>query len=99
MSGGKGTRRASEVAWFAFQELTSSEFAHELSVSRGHSSSNSHNVGTAFDRQAFKGIVIHIHAVSPGRNCAAIERIIHNEVGIAAELDRAFARKKAKELC
>ena len=53
----------------------------------------------AFNFEAFKGVIIEIHLMTPGGNLSPIIGIIDDEVGITAGLDRALSREKSKELC
>src|SRR2546426_1425047 len=44
----------------------------------------------------FRSAVVHVHVLGLGGDFAAIVRIEHDEVGVRAGLDRAFAREEVE---
>jgi hypothetical protein len=86
-------RRNLEMIRLAFEKLSARHLADELSIARRDLAPNGDNIGAAFDFESFEGIVIEIHLVRFGRNVAAIVRIVDDQIGVAPDLNRAFARE------
>lgn len=69
----------------------------ELSVLCDNSSANCYRVRAAFDLETFEGVIVQIHLVSLSGDFAAVGRVVDDQVGISAQLNRAFAREEAED--
>src|SRR5262245_49234162 len=78
---------------FALQKSAAPDLADKFAVTRRDLAANSHDVRPAFDRQAFKRIVVNVHSLRLHRDRATIVWVIDHQVRIAAGLNRSFARK------
>src|SRR5438132_9320828 len=91
------SRLALEMRWLAFQELAAAEFADEFAVTRRNFAADGDNVRPSLNLESFERIVVQVHLVRLGGNFSAIIRIVNDKVGVAADFDRAFARKQTKK--
>ena len=83
----------------ALEKSSAPKFADELTIARGDFSAHGDNMRATFDLETFKGIVIDVHEMRLRGNFSAIVWIVDDEIRIAADLDRTFARKKAEQFC
>src|SRR4051812_12311669 len=82
----------------ALEEFATAEFADEFAIASGDLAADSDHAWSAFDVPAFERAVVHVHVLGLHGNFAAIIGIKHDEVGIGAGLDRAFAGEQVKGL-
>lgn len=73
--------------------------ADKLPIARGNLAADGDDVRTAFDGHAFERVVIHIHSLGFCGDSTLISRVVNDEVGITAKLNRAFAREQTEDLC
>src|SRR5260221_13732495 len=78
--------------------LSASECADEFPIAHCNLATHGYDARLAFDLPAFEGAVIDGHRLRRGGNRAAIIRIEHDEIRVAADGDRAFAREESEEL-
>src|SRR5262245_5972253 len=83
-----------EMARLSLEKPAATGFADKFAVAHRDFTPDRHDLWPAFDGHPFECIVVHIHRLRFGRDGAAIERIIYDQVGVASQLDCAFARKK-----
>ena len=86
-----------EMRRLALEEFSAAEFADKFPSRAAIFAANGHDVRPAFDLHSFEGIVIEIHLVRLRRDLSAIIRIVNHEVGVAADLNRAFAREQTEK--
>ena len=82
----------------AREEFPAADLADEFSVPGCDLAANRNDVGATFDFETFEGVVIQIHQVRFRGDFSSIIRVVNDEVGVAPELDGAFAREEAEEL-
>src|ERR1035437_10586847 len=86
-----------EVARLAWEESPSTRLADKPPVAHCDLAAHAYDVGAAFNRHALERVVIHIHRLGLDREGAAVVGVIDHQVGVAATLNRAFAREQAEE--
>src|SRR5439155_758612 len=79
---------------FALEELAASRAADKLAVASGDLPADGDDVRSAFNGQAFEGVVVNVHLVGFGGNGALVAGVIDHEVGVAAQLNRSLAREQ-----
>src|SRR5690606_26525890 len=89
---------ASATERLAPEELAPAGVAHELAVPHGHLAPHRHHARPAVDLHALEGAVVDVHLVRPGADRAPVRRVVHHDVGVGADGDRALARVEAEEL-
>src|SRR5436309_7366018 len=83
---------------FALEELAASRAADKLAVASGDLPADGDDVRSAFNGQAFEGVVVNVHLVGFGGNGALVAGVIDHEVGVAAQLNRSLAREQTEKL-
>ena len=81
----------------ALHQFTAADFADEFAVLRRDFASHGDDVRTAFNGPTFKRAVVEVHQLRLPRDLAAIVGVVHDEVGVAADGDGAFAREQAEQ--
>ena len=82
----------------ALEEFPVAMLADEFAAAHGNLAAHGDDARAAFEFPAFKRAVIQVHALRLHGDFAAIVRVIHDEVGVGAGLDCAFAREEIERL-
>src|ERR1041385_5987111 len=80
------------------QKPSSPEGTNEFSVPYGDFAAHGDGARTALEGPALEGAVIHVRHLRFRGDHAAIVRVEHDEIGVGAGLDRAFAWEEAEGL-
>src|ERR1017187_9684997 len=86
------------MTWLALEEFAVAVLADEFAIAHRQLPAHGDDTRTALDFPAFKRAVIHVHVLCLDRNFPAIVRVKHDEVGVRAGLNGAFARKEVEQL-
>ena len=82
---------------FALKKPASPDLADKFAVSHGDLAAYCDGLRTSGNRHAFERIVINIHRLRFRGDGPLVSRIVNNQIGVAAELDGAFARKQSEQ--
>ena len=82
----------------ALQHASAAGIADEFAVAHLHLPAHRDHSRPAFNRQAFKTVVVVVGVLRRGGDGAAILGIVDHEIGVAADGDGSLAREKAEEL-
>src|SRR6266576_3702112 len=78
------------VGRLSLQEHTASNRSDKLPIPCLHLPTHRDDGGAAFLLPAFVRVVVDLRVTASLRECPAIARIVDDQIGVAAELDRAF---------
>src|ERR1700694_5400534 len=82
-----------EMSWLALQHLAATDRAGKLPIANCDFASHRDHAGPSFYFPSFKGAVVHVHQLRLRGNYSTVIGIVDDQVGIRADLDRAFARE------
>src|SRR6266699_422431 len=89
--------RHQSMCWLSLQEHTATQCAYELAIPRLHLPTHRDDGGAALLLPAFVRVVVDLRVTARLRECPAIARIVDDQIGVAAELDRAFPGVEPEE--
>src|SRR5258707_4976658 len=86
------------MCWFALQEHAPTNLANKLTIASLYLPPHRDHAWPPASLPALVRVVIDVRVTAFLRKRAAIARIVHDEIGVAAELDRALAGIEAEQL-
>src|SRR5258705_10616950 len=88
----------SSVGRLSLQEHTATYRTNELPIPRLDLAAHRYDSRAAFLLPSLIGVVVHIRMAAFLRERAAVAGIVDDQIGVAAELNRAFPRVQAEQL-
>src|SRR5258705_2673460 len=86
------------MCWFALQELSATNLANKLTTASLYLPPHRDHAWPPASLPSLVRVVIDVRVTAFLRKGAAIARIVDDDVGVAAELDRAFAGIELEQL-
>src|SRR5256885_7986872 len=78
------------MCWLSLQEHTATQRTNEFTISSLNLTSHRHYRRPPASLPAFVRVVVDLRVTARLRECPAMARIVDDQIGVAAELDRAF---------